>query len=161
MTNNDILRRIRYTFDFSDSKMIAVFALADSQVTREQVCNWLKKEGDPDYQDCSDPLLAAFLNGFINEKRGKKEGEQPKPEQQLTNNIIFRKIKIALNLQAEDVLTILGLADMHLSKHELSAFFRKPTHKNYRECQDQVLRNFMQGVERQYRPGESGESIET
>ena len=158
MTNNDILRRIRYTFDYSDSKMIAIFALADSEVSREQVCNWLKREGDVDYQDCSDPLFAAFLNGFINEKRGKKEGGQPAPEQKLTNNIIFRKIKIALNLQAEEVLAILAQADMHLSKHELSALFRKPTHKNYRSCQDQVLRNFMQGVERRYRPDESIET---
>ena len=155
MTNNDILRRIRYTFDYSDSQMIAIFALADSQVSREQVCNWLKREGDADYQDCSDPLFATFLNGFINEKRGKKEGEQPAPEQKLTNNIIFRKIKIALNLQAEEVLAILALAEMHLSKHELSAFFRKPSHKNYRDCQSQVLRNFMQGVEQQYRPDET------
>jgi hypothetical protein len=37
LTNNDILRRIRYTFDFNDTKMIAVFGLADHQVTREQI----------------------------------------------------------------------------------------------------------------------------
>ena len=43
MTNNDILRRIRYTFDFNDSKMIAVFKLADYQVAREQISDWLKK----------------------------------------------------------------------------------------------------------------------
>ena len=96
MTNNDILRRIRYAFDFSDSKMIALFALADHQVTRGQICDWLKKEDDPSYQKCSDTQLAIFLNGLINDKRGKKEGPQPEPEQRLTNNIIFRKLKIAL-----------------------------------------------------------------
>ena len=47
MTNNDILRRLRYTFDFNDKKMIALFALADQKVTREQISNWLKKEEDP------------------------------------------------------------------------------------------------------------------
>ncbi len=151
MTNNDILRRIRYTFDFSDSKMIALFALADHQVTREQISDWMKKDDDPAYQKCSDILLATFLNGLINDKRGKKEGAQPEPEKQLTNNIIFNKLKIALNLKAEDVLEILALNGFRISKHELSAFFRKPGHKHYRACKDQCLRGFLKGVQLKYR----------
>ena len=151
MTNNDILRRIRYTFDFSDSKMIAIFGLAEHQVTRGQISDWLKKDDDSAYQKCSDTQLAIFLNGLINDKRGKKEGPQPAPEQRLTNNIIFRKLKIALNLKAEDTLEIMTLADLRISKHELSAFFRKPGHKHYRECKDQILRKFLKGVQLKYR----------
>ncbi len=151
MTNNDILRRIRYAFDFSDSKMIAIFGLADHKVSREQISAWLKKEDDPSYQSCSDTLLATFLNGLINHKRGKKEGVQPTPEKRLTNNIIFIKLKIALNLKAEDILEIMELASFRLSKHELSAFFRKPGHKHFRECKDQVLRNFIKGTQLKYR----------
>ena len=151
MTNNDILRRIRYTFDFSDSKMISMFSLADYQASREQISNWLKKEDDAAYQNCSDTLLATFLNGLINDKRGKKDGAQPIPEKRLTNNMIFMKLKIALNLKSEDILDIMGLASFNLSKHELSAFFRKPGHKHFRECKDQVLRNFLQGLQLKYR----------
>ena len=150
MINNDILRRIRYTFDFNDSKMIAIFGLADHQVTRGQVSDWLKKEDDPAYRKFSDTLLAIFLNGLINDKRGKKEGPQPEPEQRLTNNIIFRKLKIALNLKAEDVLEIMDLADLRISKHELSAFFRKPDNKHYRGCRDQILRKFLKGLQLRY-----------
>jgi uncharacterized protein YehS (DUF1456 family) len=151
MTNNDILRRLRYTFDFNDSKMIAVFGLANHQVTREQISAWLKKDDDPAYQECNDTLLAIFLNGLINDKRGKKEGPQPDPEKRLTNNIIFMKLKIALNLKAEDVLDVLGLVDFRISNHELSAFFRKPGHKHYRNCQDQILRNYLNGLQIKYR----------
>jgi uncharacterized protein YehS (DUF1456 family) len=151
MTNNDILRRIRYTFDFNDSQMIHLFALANFKVTRSQVTNWLKKEEDPDYQNCTDAQLAYFLNGLIIEKRGKKEGPQPEPEKILTNNITFRKLKIALDLKAEDVLEILKLAKQNLSKHELSAFFRRPDHKHYRTCNDQILRNFLKGLQLKYR----------
>ncbi len=151
MTNNDILRRIRYIFDFNDSKMIAVFGLADHQVTRAQISDWLKKDDDPAYQKCSDTQLSIFLNGLINDKRGKKEGPQPVPEQRLTNNIIFRKLRIALNLKAEDVLEIMDLAGLPISKHELSAFFRRPGHKHYRDCNDQILRNFLTGVQLKYR----------
>ncbi|MDX2506323.1 MAG: DUF1456 family protein [Gammaproteobacteria bacterium] len=151
MTNNDILRRIRYIFDFNDAKMVAIFGLMGHQVSREQINCWLKKDDDPDYQKCNDAHLAIFLNGLINDKRGKKEGPQREPEKRLTNNIIFMKLKIALNLKAEDVLDIMNLAEFQLSKHELSAFFRKPEHKHYRDCKDQILRNFLQGVQLKYR----------
>ena len=154
MTNNDVLRRIRYAFDFSDSKMMAIFALAGHEVTREQVSAWLKGDEDPDFQKCRDVELALFLNGLINDRRGKREGEQPAPERRLNYNLIFRKLKIALNLTAEDILAIFELTNVRLSKHELSAFFRKPSHKNYRECQSQVLRNFLMGLQLKYRPRE-------
>ncbi len=152
MDNNDIMRRIRYTFDFSDSKMVALFGLTDHEVTREQISDWLKKDDDPAYKECRDTELAIFLNGLIIEKRGKKEGPQPEPEKRLTNNIIFKKLKIALNFTAEDVLELMSLAEFSMSKHELSAFFRKPGHKHYRECKDQILRNFLRGMQLKYRP---------
>jgi uncharacterized protein YehS (DUF1456 family) len=151
MTNNDILRRIRYIFDLSDSKMIAIFSHADYEATREQISDWLKKDDDPAFKECSDTHLAIFLNGWINDKRGKREGAQPEPEKRLTNNIIFMKLRIALNLKAEDILKIMALANLRISKHELSAFFRKPGHKHYRECKDQILRNFLKGVQLKYR----------
>ena len=160
MTNNDILRRLRYTFDFRDSKMIALFAIADVEVTREQISNWLKKEEDPDYTNCSDVQLASFLNGLITDKRGKKDGAQPKPETNLNNNIVFRKLRIALNMQAEDILGIMALADLTISKHELSAFFRKPDHKHFRKCKDQILRNFIKGLQLKYRSTEQTEEEE-
>jgi uncharacterized protein YehS (DUF1456 family) len=83
--------------------------------------------------------------------RGKKEGVQSEPEDKLDNNIIFRKLKIALNLQAEDILRILALVDITISKHELSAFFRKKGHKHYRVCQEQILRKFLHGIQIEYR----------
>ena len=61
------------------------------------------------------------------------------------------KLKIALNMKADDVLEIMRLANFSLSKHELSAFFRKPDHKHYRKCQDQVLRYFLQGLQLHHR----------
>ncbi len=150
MTNNDVLRRLRYTFNFNDKKMVALFALADLKVTREQISQWLKKEEDSDFVNCTDTQLAIFLNGFINDKRGKKDGPQHSPEKRLTNNIILTKLKIALNLKAEDIIALLESVDFRIGKAELSAFFRKPDHKHYRLCKDQVLRNFLAGVEKSH-----------
>lgn len=152
MTNNDILRRIRYIFDYSDLKLVAIFAMADVQVTKEQILIWLKKDDDPEFESLPDVILASFLNGLIIDKRGKKEGPQSEPEKRLSNNLIFRKLNIALELKSENVLEILALADFQLSRHELSAFFRKPSHKHYRECKEQVLRNFLQGLQIKHRP---------
>lgn len=157
MNNNDMLRKIRYAFDFSDYKMIELFALADDVVTREEVSNYMKQEDDPEFQSLHDKKFATFLNGLIIDKRGKREGPQPKPEKTLTNNIIFRKLKIALNLTDTDILDIYGLMHMKVSKHELSALFRKPTQSQYRQCKDQFLRNFLHGMQRKYRNGESEE----
>jgi uncharacterized protein YehS (DUF1456 family) len=158
MTNNDVLRRIRYIFDYNDTTMITIFELAELKVSREQISDWLKKDDDPAYKALSDTQLAIFLNGLINHKRGKKDGPQPAPEKKLNNNIIFRKLKIALNLKEEDTLAILELANLPISKHELSAFFRRADHKHYRACKDQVLRNFLKGLQLKYRPAAKPDS---
>ncbi|MBT3301322.1 MAG: DUF1456 family protein [Bacteroidetes bacterium] len=151
MENNSIIRSLRYTFDLSDAKMIEIFGLADFKVSRTQVCDWLKKDDAEGYEELSDSQLAIFLNGFINDKRGKKEGAQPEPEIRLNNNIIFRKLKIALDFKDTDILEILDSMDMKISRHELSAFFRKPGQKQFRNCNDQILRNFMNGIKLKYR----------
>ncbi len=152
MTNNDIIRQIRYTFDYSDDQMIQIFAMADLKVTRSQVSNWLRKEDHPAYQELTDKQLAYFLNGLINDKRGKKEGLPREPENRLNNNIKLRKLKIALNMRDEDIIETMALAGLRIGKPELSAFFRNPKHRQYRQCKDQFFRNFLYGIQKKYRP---------
>ncbi len=153
MTNNDILRRVRYIFDFNDEQMITLFSLADLDVSRASVSDWLKKEENDGFEVLDDRTLAVFLNGLIIEKRGRKDGPQPEPEERINNNIIFRKIKIALDLKAEDILELLQSVDCTISKHELSAFFRKTGHKHFRACNNQILRNFLKAIQLRERPG--------
>ena len=64
----------------------------------------------------------------------------------MTNNDIFKKLRVALKLRDDDIVAILTLVDFKISKSELSAFFRKEDHPNYMECGDQVLRNFLNGL---------------
>lgn len=148
MTNNYVLRRIRYTFNYNDAKMVELFALGDLAVTKEDVVLWLKKDDDPDYVRCTDQQFSHFLNGLIIEKRGPKEdGTKPIAEYALNNNIILRKLKIAFDLKNDELIALLKNANFILGKAELSAFFRNPEHRHYRECQDQVLRNVLQGLQ--------------
>lgn len=152
MNNNDVLRRVRFIFDFNDTKMMDLFDLGGKPATRAEISDWLKKEDDPAFQGISDHLLAVFLSGLIVMKRGKKDGVQPVPEKKLNNNIVFRKLKIALNYRDEDILDTLDLAGMRISSHELSAFFRHPDQNQYKPCKDQILRNFLQGLQIKYHP---------
>ncbi len=152
MDNNDIFRRLRYTLVYNDLKMAEVFTLAGEQIAQERVTKWLKKEDDKNFEPMPDVLMATFLNGLINQKRGKKDGPQPAPEEKINNNIIFRKLRIAFNLQSDDILKLYRLIDKEISAHELSAFFRKPTSAKYRECNDQYLRYFLSGLQESLNP---------
>ena len=151
MSNNDILRTLRYTFHYHDHKMKEIFGLGGKEISFEEVALWLKKEEDPDFKKLYDKDLSHFLDGLIVLNRGKREGAAPVVEKSLNNNGILRKLKIALNLQEEGMLEIFGLRGFRLSKHELSAFFRNPSQAQYRECKDQVMRNFLMGLQEKYR----------
>jgi len=151
MTNNDVLRRLRYTFGYTDSKMISFFKSAGVEVTRAEVSDWLKADEDESFVELEDKMLAVFLNGLIVDKRGKKEGPQPEPETFLNNNDVLKKLKIAFELKSEDIIELYQLAGKQVSKHELSAFLRRPTQPQYRELMDQYLRNFLYGLQLKYK----------
>jgi uncharacterized protein YehS (DUF1456 family) len=69
----------------------------------------------------------------------------------MTNNDILKKLRVALHLRDDQIVEILKLVDFQISKSELSAFFRKEDHPNYKNCGDQVLRNFLNGLVIHYR----------
>ena len=154
MTHNDILRRFRYALNINDPTMIEIFKHADHAINLSDLKNFLKKEDEQGYAACSERVLEAFLDGFILHKRGRKEpvpGQVKRPSPPLTNNAILKKIRIALELKEDDMLGILKLAAIDISSSELTAFFRKKDHKNYKECGDQFLRNFLKGLAIRYR----------
>ncbi|MCE1199710.1 MAG: DUF1456 family protein [Marinilabiliales bacterium] len=64
----------------------------------------------------------------------------------MTNNDILKKLRVALQLRDEEILAILELAEFKVTQAELSALFRKEGHPNYKECGDQLLRNFLNGL---------------
>ena len=153
MINNDVLRRVRYALELKDQTMIDIFALSDVEITRDELLPLLKKDNEADYVELDNKLLGKFLDGLIIHKRAKQENqaEQIKKPEPLTNNTILKKLRIALEFKEEDMLSTLKLADFELSKGELSSFFRQKGHKHHRECGDQILRNFLQGLTIRFR----------
>ena len=132
--------------------MMATFAEGGEIVDRQAISAWLKKEEDPGYLACDDRLLASFLNGLIVVRRGRRPGPLMPPEERLTNNLVLKKLKIAFSLDAEEILAVLSEQAIDLSKHELSALFRNPSNRQYRECKDQVLRNLLLALQHKYHP---------
>lgn len=154
MTNNYILRRCRVILKINDSEMIEIFKLGGHKIEKSNLSGLILKEDEKGHVPCSDKVLGAFLDGLIIHKRGRKETDQdqPKrPDSPMTNNTVLKKLRIALELKEEDMLGILKLADVNISKSELTALFRKPGHKNYKECGDQFLRYFFNGLAVRYK----------
>lgn len=149
MINNDVLRAIRYMLDLSDAKVVEITALAapDFAVTKEEVQAFLKKDEEPGYVECSNKVLAHFLDGLVVFCRGRDDSRPPRPvEKRVTNNVVLKKLRVAFELKDVDMHQILADAGFPISKPELSALFRQPEHKNFRLCGDQLLRNFLKGL---------------
>ncbi|MBW2186569.1 MAG: DUF1456 family protein [Deltaproteobacteria bacterium] len=149
MTYNDILRRFRYAVDLSNSDILECFNLIGHSVSPERLHSFFKRETESGYQELPAELMNAFLNGLIIFTRGRKENDADivqRPQTPLSNNVILKKIRIALELREDDMLNLLDTADFSISRSELSALFRKKGHKNYKECGDQLLRNFINGL---------------
>ena len=171
MDNNDILIRLRYALDIKNKDMIEIFKLGGMEFTKEEVLLILTKSKDDyydevDYDDdtaenegnikCDNVMLESFLNGFIIFKRGKQDPKPGQPERpaisnEKVNNLVLKKLKIALELTSEDMLEILESAGVTVTKGELSALLRKEGHKNYKECGDRYARNFLKGLAIKYR----------
>ncbi|CAM3666910.1 hypothetical protein FSS13T_12860 [Flavobacterium saliperosum S13] len=64
----------------------------------------------------------------------------------MTNNDIFKKLRVALQLRDDQIVEILELVDFRISKGEVGNFFRNEEHEKYMECGDQVLRNFLNAL---------------
>lgn len=176
MDNNDILIRLRYALNIRDTDMVKIFKFGGVELTEEEVRKVLIKSKEtyrynniavdaPDEVKeqeenikCKNSMLESFLNGFIIFKRGKQDPLPGQPEipvlkncENHPNNILLKKLKIALSLTSDDMLEILATTGVIVTKGELGALLRSEGHKNYKECGDKYARNFLKGLALKYR----------
>lgn len=158
MESNLLMRRLRHALSLRNRDVQDIMALGGCKIDDEHVRALLQREDDPDFAVATVAELNAFLDGLIIHKRGKRElapGQAPQaPIIATNNNRVFRKLRIAFDLKDQDILDLLALEEFQLSKHELSALFRKEDHPHYRKCGDQLLRNFLGGLTKRLRPDE-------
>ena len=154
LSNNDILRRFRYALNINDGQLSQAFSLAGQAQTATTIAALLKHEGDAEFVECSDQQLAAFLDGFIIQKRGPRPDAPPSPVNRMNNNDILKKIRVALQLRDDDLVAIMARSATPVGASEISALFRQKNHPKFKLCGDQFLRNFLTGLET-WRPGNS------
>ena len=149
MTHNDLLRRLRYALQLNGVTIAEICRLAGHEIGPLAVLNLLKKEDEKGFAVCDDAVMAAFLDGLVISRRGARDahaGAAQAPEGLLNNNLILRKLRIALELNDAAMLATFSRAGVSISKAELSALFRGVGQRNYKECGDQLLRNFVRGL---------------
>lgn len=173
MNNNDRLVRLRYALDLKDRETVEVFSLGEQELSKEAVQQMLTKvtnsDTSQDNEDefteniyekaCDNRTFESFLNGLIIYKRGQQVTAKGEPVKQTRlikhdkdiNNVLLKKVKIALTLTSDDILDILDETGVHISNSELSAVLRKEGHRNYKECGDRYARNFLKGLALRYR----------
>ncbi len=151
MLNNDVLRSLRYTLDLSDNALLDMLHGVEPDLDIATLRSYLASEGDESFVYMNDELLVGFLDNLILERRGPSPQPAPPTELPLTNNTILKKLRVAFTLHEADLLDILDSVDFEISKPELSALFRKAGHTNYRECGDQLMRQFLKGLTLRFR----------
>ncbi len=155
MNNNDILRRLRFAINLSDARMVSTFALGGFETDETTCRNLMAREDEPDMVVCDGDTLSAFLDGLIIDRRGPRAPGAPVPEPtELNKNQILKKLRIALNFREAEMLAVLAKGGHVMSKHELTALFRKPSHKHFRAAGGQVVRRFLYGLTAELRPGD-------
>src|SRR4051812_24664525 len=126
MANNDTLRSIRDALNIDDTDMIRIFKESGRDVGQSTISAFLKSESEDGFIPCNDPVFGFFLDGLIIHKRGRKS-DQPtlaaQPVSRLTRNDIIKKLRIALDLKEDDLVSIFKAAGIEISKNDLSAFF--------------------------------------
>ena len=165
MNNYDLLLRLRYALDIKDSDIVKAFQLGGVEISREEERALLTKVYEQDKENApfeknvyekmlNNQAFDAFLNGFILLKRGQLKNPAPQPQSgeiRHINNVLLKKVKIALALTSEDMLEIFAEAGVYPSKGELGAILRKEGHRNFKPCGDKYARNFLKGLALYYR----------
>lgn len=146
MINNDVLRSVRFMLNISEFKLVEIVELGGGEVTQPKMNAYLKRDDEPGFEECPQNVMSRFLNGLIYHRRGKDESRPPLEPELPTNNVVLKKLRVAFELKDEDIIAMLERDNFKVSKTELSAFFRKEGHHNYRPCGDQFLRRFLKGL---------------
>lgn len=149
MNSNLVLKRVSELSNLTNRQIANVFKKANKKLTSAEVDLWLIPDDSPNHQKLSDEDLSIFLNGLIIHLRGPREdGSIPEPDKKLDNNMIFKKLKIAFEVQTAEIPTMFRSINRRITKNEVASFLRGSQHAQYREMKDQYLRNFLSALKK-------------
>ncbi|PHS32863.1 MAG: hypothetical protein COA92_05825 [Sulfurovum sp.] len=150
INTNEILFRIQKALKLSIEEILKTYKLENHEMSEEHLVSLLKRRQEKDFILCSYEELGIFLDALVTLKRGASPKKQNNDVVELTNNLILKKLRIALELKEAETEIIFSLAEIKLSKQQLSSLFRKETHKNFKPCSDELLMSFLEGLDEFY-----------
>ena len=161
MTNNDVMKSVRYTLEIKNQDVVQMIKEGGLELSILEVVDILKYEENEGFVECPAETIHAFLDGLILQRRGPSDGPAKKfSTAMINNNMVLRKLRIAFEMKDTDMIATMKSVGFSVSKGEMSALFRAPTHKHFMPCGDQFLRNFLKGLARKFRPDEEHSPIE-
>jgi len=146
MDNNEILNHLVNGLTLPEDSLAEIFALGGEEVSMADALARTQRIDTTGALPCTAEQLGGFLDGLIVHKRGPTQNSASQEAQPLTNNVILKKLRIALMLKEDDVLRILDAGGSPTTSRALSPLFRKPANKRFRSCSDTVLRSFLKGL---------------
>ena len=150
ISTNEILYRIQKALNLSTEDMIEIYKLASHTMSWEHLDSLLKRRQEEGFMLCSYEELGVFLDGLVTFKRGPSPKKSNDEVVELTNNLILKKLRIALELKEAETEIIFGLAEIELTKQQLASLFRKESHKNFKPCSAELLMAFIEGLDEFY-----------
>ena len=151
---NEILYKIVKALNLDNKMVLEIYSLANYNISDLEIESILKRKQDDGFRACSYEELGAFLDGLITFKRGESSKKSSDEVVELTNNLILKKLRIALELKESEVEIIFSLSDVELTKQQLSSLFRKVSNKNFKLCSDELMLAFLDGLDEFYFVGE-------
>ena len=150
ISTNEILYRIQKSLKLSMEEMLEAYKLEGYKMDGVHLDALLKRRQEKNFQLCSYEELGVFLDGLVTLKRGASPKKDDAEVVELTNNLILKKLRIALKLKEAETEIIFGLAEIELTKQQLASLFRKESHKNFKPCSGELLMSFLEGLDEFY-----------
>ena len=148
MKPGQALHKIRQALRLDDETMLRIYGLEGYPMEEKRLKAILKKPSAKGHENASYEELGVFLDGLIRLRRG--EIKNPPPEDaeiELDNNLILKKLRIALELKDMDMEVIFEMGERPMSRSKLRDLFRSPEHPKYLPCSDAILNDFLLGLE--------------
>ncbi len=155
MKINDILFKIKTALSLDNKTLLKAYALVEYEMSEERLENILKRHQAEGYEEATYEELGLFLDGLVILKRGEPTTPSNDDEVfELTNNLILKKLRVAMELKEAELIIVFALAEVNITKRQIGSLFRKEGGKNFKVCSDELLLAFLDGLDEFYYDGE-------
>ena len=151
MKPSEIIKQIKDALNLNRAQILHLYELEDFYMSKERLDSILKNPSKKGAKSATYEELGVFLDGLISLKRGKsKKNKNDNEEIVLDNNLILKKLRVALNLKEYEIALIFELADFKISNSAIKDLFRNQNHPKFKECDNKTLKAFLEGLEEFY-----------